>query len=220
MQGPPQKRQKASTACAGRRKASRPKPCKPGKTARRPTQSQACCTRFARTGPSLCPLHSGAWGQLRGLGPEGLHAVANPNSAFGRDTRSYKTQCLTMKELVCEHSKRKKINRTPIAWLNSTCHPTNSFVIGTAVINTHTHTTGFSTSEAFNKTKVQHDDLPQLSLPGTGYSSLEGASRMVEGASRMEPRRAHTSTSSLPCSGCSPRRDTELNENTCHTAVD
>ena len=30
---------------------------------------------------------------------------------------------------------------------------------------------------------------------------------------------AHTSTS-LPCSCCSPRRDTELNKNTCRTSVD
>ena len=79
-------------------------------------------------------------------------------------------------------------------------------------------------------------DLRQLPTPGTGCLSLEGvpSSRMpvqtlcqiptatISSAARNtpEPCRAHTSTSSLPCSGCSPRRDSELNENTCHTAVD
>ena len=40
-------------------------------------------------------------------------------------------------ELDCAPSKRIKLNWTPMAWLNSTSHPT-----------------GFSTSEAFNKEKV------------------------------------------------------------------
>jgi hypothetical protein len=43
-------------------------------------------------------------------------------------------------DLACVHSKRKKINWTPNAWLNSTSHHT-----------------GFSTSEAFNMPKVQQD---------------------------------------------------------------
>jgi hypothetical protein len=43
-------------------------------------------------------------------------------------------------ELACVHSKRKKINWTPNAWLYSTSHQT-----------------GLSTSEAFSMPKVQQD---------------------------------------------------------------
>jgi hypothetical protein len=97
------------------------------------TTEAASCTRACSRRPShAC---------------QGLYQVS-------QGTPFYKTLCLATddEELDCVASKRKILNWTPLAWLNSLSHHT-----------------GFSTSEAFNKDKVIQDwtvcNCQQLGLP-------------------------------------------------------
>ena len=123
-------------------------------------------------------------------------------------------------ELDSAPSKRKLLNWTPLAWLNSLSHHT-----------------GFSTSEDFNKEKVIQDwtswNRQQLGLPIPHLQALrhhESTCKRFaidEFGDHLHCCTQHagattelTSTYSPPCSSYSQRRDTKPTASTCHTAAD
>ena len=127
------------------------------------------------------------------------------------------------KELECAPSKRKFLNWTPLAFLNS---------LG--------HTTGFSTSKAFNKEKMIQDwtswNCQQLGLPIPHLLQFQHHACTCErfaideygnmaitstvALNTREPRQGHTIISSRPCNSYSPRQVTQLIANTYHIAVE
>jgi hypothetical protein len=139
-------------------------------------------------------------------------------------------------ELDCAPSKRKMLNWTPFARLNSSGHRT-----------------GFSNSKDFNKEKVlqdwtsvlvfvsertnkrHHHHCQQLGMPiphlyefihhecPCKRFAIDVFGDHLHIARNMRaPRWAHTSTYPPPCRifTCSPRRDKEQIARTCHTAAD
>jgi len=121
-------------------------------------------------------------------------------------------------ELECAPSKRKFLHWTPLVFLNS---------LG--------HTTGFSTSKAFNKEKVIQDwiswNCQQLGLPiphllqfkdhactCDRFAIDEYGDTSTVALNTRAARQVHTSTSSRLCNGYSTRRVTQPSAKTCNIA--